>query len=123
MRTISQNIVKFTVIAVTSFLMLFALNIANNNVSASAAGHWQHVAERKLSKKQIRARRWVSFHESTNRYHVRNGICYGKFQLNEYYLHGNHSKKNQELTANRYVKHRYGTWVKAKHFWQRHHWY
>lgn len=120
---ITKTFIKFSVIAFTSLLILFAFNIAKNNVSASASVDWQHVAEQGLSKKDIAARRWISFHESSNRYYARNGVCYGKFQLDVSYLHGDHSKKNQELTANKYVASRYGSWSNAKKFWQQHHWY
>ncbi|CAI2697166.1 hypothetical protein AKUA1404_14370 [Apilactobacillus kunkeei] len=123
MNNITKSFIKFTVIAFTSLLILFAINFAKNDVQASASVNWQHVAEKHLSKKNIAARRWVSFHESSNRYHARNGVCYGKFQLDISYLHGDKSKKNQELTANRYVASRYGSWVNAKKFWQKHHWY
>ncbi|WP_286136889.1 aggregation promoting factor surface protein [Philodulcilactobacillus myokoensis] len=91
--------------------------------SAYDGHYWMKFAESKLSKKQVAARRWISFHESTNRYHAQNGHCYGKFQLDLGYLHHNFTPKNQELTANKYVAHRYGTWIHAKHFWQAHHWY
>lgn len=33
------------------------------------------------------------------------------------------SPANQERTANRYVKGRYGSWVNAKRFWLAHNWY
>ncbi|KOY75928.1 Aggregation promoting factor [Apilactobacillus kunkeei] len=123
MNNVTKSFIKFTVIAFTSLLILFAINFAKNDVHADASVNWQRVAEKNLSKKNIAARRWISFHESTNRYYARNGVCYGKFQLDISYLHGDKSKKNQELTANRYVASRYGSWVNAKKFWQRHHWY
>ena len=123
MNNVTKSFIKFTVIAFTSLLILFAINFAKNDIHADASVNWQHVAEKHLSKKNIAARRWISFHESTNRYHARNGVCYGKFQLDISYLHGDKSKKNQELTANRYVASRYGSWINAKKFWQRHHWY
>lgn len=47
----------------------------------------------------------------------------GKYQLSSSYLHGDYSKANQEATANRYVKGRYGSWKNAKSFWEQHHWY
>lgn len=78
---------------------------------------------RKLSKRERAAKRWIAMHESGGNYRARNGVCYGKYQLNIHYLHGNLSKKNQERTADRYVYGRYGSWVNAKKFWLRHHWY
>lgn len=124
MNSLKKSIIKYTVIALGTFALLFAFNLSTNNQNnVQAATNWQKVAERGLSKSQVAARRWISFHESTNRYYARNGSCFGKFQLSIGYLHGNYSHKNQELTANRYVKNRYGTWTNAKHFWQTHHWY
>ncbi|WEV71008.1 aggregation promoting factor surface protein [Lactobacillus sp. ESL0785] len=77
----------------------------------------------KLSKKERAARHWIVMHESGGNYYARNGACYGKYQLNLGYLHGDYSKKNQDQTANNYVYGRYGSWVNAKIFWQAHHWY
>ncbi|MGP4117510.1 transglycosylase [Levilactobacillus zymae] len=76
-----------------------------------------------LSKKQKAAKKWIAYHESRYSYTARNGNCYGRYQLLKSYLHGNYSAVNQEKTANQYVAGRYGTWTKAKKFWQSHHWY
>ncbi|KRK95048.1 hypothetical protein FD25_GL002234 [Levilactobacillus acidifarinae DSM 19394] len=76
-----------------------------------------------LSKKQKAAKNWIAYHESRYSYTARNGNCYGRYQLLKAYLHGNYSAVNQEKTANQYVAGRYGTWTKAKKFWQSHHWY
>jgi len=76
-----------------------------------------------LSKKQKAAKKWIAFRESRFSYRARNGNCYGRYQLLKSYLHGNLSAVNQEKTANKYVAGRYGTWTKAKSFWQHHHWY
>lgn len=66
---------------------------------------------------------YIAYNESTYRYTATNGQYYGHFQLTKSYLNGDYSKVNQEKTADRYVKNRYGSWVKAKPFWQAHHWY
>ncbi|QMU08275.1 aggregation-promoting factor C-terminal-like domain-containing protein [Levilactobacillus suantsaii] len=76
-----------------------------------------------LSKKQKAAKKWIAYRESGYSYTAKNGKCYGRYQLLKSYLHGNYSPANQEKTANKYVSGRYGTWTKAKKFWQHHHWY
>lgn len=76
-----------------------------------------------LSKKQKAAKKWIAFRESRYSYRARNGNCYGRYQLLKSYLHGDLSAVNQEKTANKYVAGRYGSWTKAKSFWQHHHWY
>lgn len=77
----------------------------------------------KLSKSERNAKHWIAMRESGGNYNARNGVCYGRYQLNIGYLHGDYSKKNQEKTADNYVKGRYGSWVNAKKFWLSHHWY
>lgn len=126
------------------FALLFMFAITNNH-SANASTHhrirthktvkhhkkyvskrkvnWARKGEQGLSARNKAARRWISSHESGNRYFISNGSCYGKFQLLKSSLHGDYSKRNQELTANRYVKARYGSWCAAKAHWQSHHWY
>lgn len=76
-----------------------------------------------LSDKQLSAKKWIAYRESRYSYTARNGNCYGRYQLLKSYLHGDLSAVNQERTANKYVAGRYGTWTKAKSFWQSHHWY
>ncbi|GEO65626.1 aggregation-promoting factor C-terminal-like domain-containing protein [Levilactobacillus spicheri] len=76
-----------------------------------------------LSKKQKAAKKWIAYRESRYSYTARNGQCYGRYQLLKAYLHGDYSPANQEKVANSYVAGRYGTWTKAKKFWQSHHWY
>src|SRR5699024_7865494 len=80
-------------------------------------------AARKLSKAEKAAKRWIAMRESGGSYTARNGVCYGKYQLNIGYLHGNLSPKNQERVADNYVYGRYGSWVNAKRFWLAHNWY
>lgn len=76
-----------------------------------------------LSKKEKSAKHYIAMRESGGSYTAKNGSCYGRYQLLRSYLHYNYSKVNQEKTANKYVKARYGSWVKAKKFWLSHHWY
>lgn len=76
-----------------------------------------------LSSAEASARAWIAKRESGGSYSARNGVCYGKYQLNLAYLHGNLSAANQEKVAQNYVTSRYGSWVNAKRFWQSHHWY
>ncbi|WEV39937.1 aggregation promoting factor surface protein [Lactobacillus sp. ESL0681] len=113
---------KSLILKIVSALMLACSLIAvcevtNHNPST------QTVQAAKLSKRERNAKNWIAQRESGGNYHARNGACYGKFQLNIGYLHGDYSKKNQNKTADRYVKNRYGSWVNAKKFWQSHHWY
>lgn len=80
-------------------------------------------AARKLSKRERAAKEWIAARESGGNYYARNGVCYGKYQLNINYLRGNYSPKNQDAVADNYVYGRYGSWVNAKNFWLSHHWY
>nr|WP_233551641.1 peptidoglycan-binding protein [Lactobacillus sp. ESL0230] len=76
-----------------------------------------------LSSANRSAKVWIAYNESTYSYTAVNGQYYGRFQLTKSYLNGDYSKVNQEKTADRYVKNRYGSWEKAKQFWQAHQWY
>ncbi|WP_137597325.1 hypothetical protein [Paucilactobacillus kaifaensis] len=77
-----------------------------------------------VSGSNLAAKEWISLHESGGSYTARNGVCYGRYQLNSnYYLNGNYSVVNQEKAADGYVSGRYGSWVNAKKFWLAHHWY
>ena len=80
--------------------------------------YWSH-----LSPANRRAKAWIAQRESGGSYTVRNGSVYERYQLSLGYLHGDLSPANQERTANRYVKGRYGSWVNAKRFWLAHNWY
>ncbi|HJE86228.1 MAG TPA: transglycosylase [Levilactobacillus hammesii] len=95
---------------------------ASTRVSASQAKKIAKI-NAGLSKKQKAAKKWIAKRESGYNYSARNGRCYGRYQLLKSYLHGDYSPANQEKTANRYVSGRYGSWTKAKKFWQSHHWY
>ena len=83
-----------------------------------------------LSNRDYKARAWVSWHESNNRWDVLSygGRCIGRFQLDPRYLgkkngHVNLDHKHQVKVSDKYAKTRYGGWVNAKKFWQAHHWY
>ena len=69
------------------------------------------------------ARAWIVQRESGGDYNARNGKYIGKYQLDNSYLNGDYSPANQEKTAERYVKQRYGSWVNAQKHWQTHNWY
>lgn len=69
------------------------------------------------------ARAWIVQRESGGDYNARNGKYMGKYQLDKSYLNGDYSPANQEKTAERYVKQRYGSWVNAQKHWQTHNWY
>lgn len=75
------------------------------------------------SSAEASARAWIVQRESGGDYNVRNGKYIGKYQLDKSYLNGDYSPANQEKTAERYVKQRYGSWVNAQKHWQTHNWY
>ena len=75
------------------------------------------------SSAEASARAWIVQRESGGDYNARNGKYIGKYQLDKSYLNGDYSPANQEKTAERYVKQRYGSWVNARKHWQTHNWY
>ena len=75
------------------------------------------------SSAEASARAWIVQRESGGDYNARNGKYIGKYQLDKSYLNGDYSPANQEKTAERYVKQRYGSWVNAQKHWQTHDWY
>lgn len=75
------------------------------------------------SSAEASARAWIVQRESGGDYNARNGKYIGKYQLDKSYLNGDYSPENQEKTAERYVKQRYGSWVNAQKHWQTHNWY
>lgn len=75
------------------------------------------------SSAEASARAWIVQRESGGDYNARNGKYIGKYQLDRSYLNGDYSPANQEKTAERYVKQRYGSWVNAQKHWQTHIWY
>ncbi len=75
------------------------------------------------SSAEASARAWIVQRESGGDYNARNGKYIGKYQLDKSYLNGDYSPANQEKTAERYVKQRYGSWVNAQKHWQMHNWY
>lgn len=77
----------------------------------------------KFARANEKAKRWIAQRESGGKYNAKNGIYIGKYQLGFSMLKGNYSAKNQEKTADRYVKNRYGSWVNAKKHWLKFHWY
>lgn len=76
-----------------------------------------------LSSANRSAKNWIAKRESNYKYTAQNGRYYGRFQLDKSYLKGDYSIENQERTANRYVRNRYGSWVNAKKHWQSYGWY
>ena len=75
------------------------------------------------SSAEASARAWIVQRESGGDYNARNGKYIGKYHLYNSYLNGDYSPANQEKTAERYVKQRYGSWVNAQKHWQTHNWY
>lgn len=120
MKNVKSTLVKLVAALAIAFTALVTVQVFTAHTETNV----QTVqAARKMSKREKAAKRWIAMHESGGNYRARNGACYGKYQLNIAYLHGNLSAKNQERTADRYVYGRYGSWVNAKRFWLRHHWY
>jgi nicotinic acid phosphoribosyltransferase len=95
---------------------------ASTKVTASQAKQIAKI-NANLSKTQKKAKNRIAYRASRYNYSARNGNCYGRYQLLKSYLHGNYSPVNQEKVANQYASSRYGSWTKAKKFWQAHHWY
>lgn len=91
-------------------------NSSSSESDVSAVGTNESSAE-------ASARAWIVQRESGGNYNARNGKYIGKYQLDKSYLNGDYSPANQEKTAERYVKQRYGSWVNAQKHWQTHNWY
>ena len=89
---------------------------SSSESKVSAVGTGENSAE-------ASARAWIVQRESGGDYNARNGKYIGKYQLDKSYLNGDYSPANQEKTAERYVKQRYGSWVNAQKHWQTHNWY
>lgn len=119
MNKVKSTVVKLFVafaLALTGIVSVQSFNVNTNSTQTVQAA-------RKLSARERAAKRWIASHESGGSYIARNGACYGKYQLNISYLHGDLSPRNQERVADIYVYGRYGSWVNAKAFWLTHHWY
>lgn len=69
------------------------------------------------------AKEWIAQRESSGSYTARNGRYIGRYQLMDAYLDGDWSPENQERTADRYVRNRYGSWENAQKFWKENGWY
>lgn len=122
MKHVKLNLLKLVAALALAFTAIVAVQTLTNNFSSAQTVEAARVPK-KLSRREKAAKHWIAMRESGGSYRARNGVCYGRYQLNIAYLHGNLSKKNQEKVADRYVYGRYGSWVNAKRFWVRHHWY
>lgn len=87
---------------------------SNKNEGSSSSGS---------SSTDEEARKWIIQKESGGRSNATNGRYYGLYQLDLAYLNGNLSESNQHKVAESYMKSRYGSWSKAKEFWQSHNWW
>ena len=76
--------------------------------------------------------RWIMMKESGGRTHVKNphSSAFGAFQMikanRKHYMGKNWQSTDfnaQYRAASHYVKDRYGSWARAKRFWQSHHWW
>lgn len=119
MKNVKSTLVKLFAALALVLATVVTVQAFNANTSTSQTAQ----AAIKLSKKEKAAKHWIAMRESSGSYTARNGVCYGRYQLNISYLNGDLSKNNQDRTADRYVYKRYGSWVNAKVFWQRNHWY
>lgn len=122
LNNVKSNFIKLFAALVLAFTAVVAVQTFTSNTSTNQTVQAAKVPK-KLSKKEKAAKKWIAMRESGGNYRARNGVCYGKYQLTISYLHGNLSPKNQEKVADQYVYGRYGSWVNAKKFWIRHHWY
>ncbi|CAI2644516.1 hypothetical protein AKUA2003_12160 [Apilactobacillus kunkeei] len=123
-RTHKKSVKKHVVKRVKKHTVKRAKKHAKKIVSSTRIKkHATYKVRKHLSRANSAAKAWIARHESGGSYTASNGSCYGKYQLLISYYGGNLSHKNQERTANRYVKSRYGSWVKAKAFWLSHNWY
>ena len=100
------------------------------SVSSRRVHHHHNWFRDGLSHRNLKARSWVSMHESSHRWYVLSygHVCVGYFQLNPHYLGYRHGHidlrpRHQVRVADRYVRGRYGNWVNAKRFWEAHRWY
>lgn len=93
------------------------------SVGTDRAAYGQTSYRSNVTGSEAEAKAWIAFHESGGNYNARNGVHYGKYQLDEAYLGGNYSPAHQEQVADNYVRSRYGSWVNAKRFWVAHNWY
>lgn len=112
-------------------LELIKKGIAESKKSGSSSGSGVF---KNLSKEENAARLWIRDKESGGNYKAENPTnptVYGAYQLKRSYLakgsdlggDGTMSKANQDLVAQNYMKQRYGTWVKAKKFWEANNWW
>ena len=78
------------------------------------------------------AARWIMQRESNGRTTAKNphSSAFGAFQMikanRKRYMGANFASTDlgaQYAAASHYVRDRYGSWDRAKAFWQRHHWY
>lgn len=107
---------------VAALALSFGFTLITQTTNSQSTTHTVQAAKT-LSKAERAAKNWIAMKESGGNYNARNGVCYGKYQLNINYLRGDYSKSNQEKVADNYVYGRYGSWVNAKNFWLSHHWY
>ncbi|MCF6514620.1 aggregation promoting factor surface protein [Lactobacillus sp. S2-2] len=97
-----MNLKKIIFITLTTITVFIGVLSTSDNTHAS----------------ELSAKRFIARVESGSRYHARNGIYIGKYQLSSYMLRGNYSAANQERTANRYVYSKYGSWTNAANHWK-----
>lgn len=121
-----KNFKKIMMVIVSSMALFTTMDLGslvNVTPTTEVASAKTKVYKCKLSKANQKAKKWIAYRESRGSYKARNGIYIGRYQLTRSYLKGDYSKYNQEVTADRYVKNRYGSWVKAKKHWQYYGWY
>ncbi|MCY9806284.1 aggregation promoting factor surface protein [Lentilactobacillus senioris] len=122
-----MNFKKMMMVIVSSMALFTTMNLGSlvnvDTTATEVASAKTRVYKSKLSKANQKAKAWIAYRESRGSYTVRNGIYIGRYQLTRSYLKGDYSKYNQEVTADRYVKNRYGSWVNAKRHWQYYGWY
>ncbi len=119
-----MNLKKIAVIVMSALTLFGTVDTVVNTQTVSAATTSKtQTYKSNLSSANQKAKEWIAYRESRGSYSARNGRYIGRYQLDASYLKGDYSKTNQERTADRYVKARYGSWVNAKKHWQRCGWY
>ncbi|UDM32103.1 aggregation promoting factor surface protein [Lentilactobacillus laojiaonis] len=118
-----MNLKKLIVLIISSMALFTVMNMNSVSMTSNQSVYASTTYKSKLSKANQKAKNWIAYRESRGSYKARNGIYIGRYQLTASYLHGDFSKNNQEKTADRYVKNRYGSWVNAKKHWIYYGWY
>lgn len=93
----------------------------NSNEDKDAAQKTSQSAN--LSSSEQAAKEWIAQRESGGSYTAKNGVHYGRYQLDLAYLGGDLSPQHQEEVAQQYMQNRYGSWQAAQAHWMANGWW